>query len=347
MHILNRRTFGQLGFYAFAASSAHAAPSSRRRKVILDTDPGVDDAMALLFLHFAPDVELVGITTASGNGLIATTTHNARYLAETFGITVPVAQGQGPSLDGVVGEAPVYVHGRNALGNVPEPARLNRALDPRPAHRFIIDMLRASPGEITLIAIGRMTNLALALREDPAIASFAKQVIIMGGAFGTNGVLGNVTPAAEANFAGDPRAADEVVGAAWPVTVVGLDVTTRTMMNDAWLARLRDRGGPASKFIWDVTRFYMDFHHRRLGLDAIYVNDSSAVAFFLDPSLFSVRRGAIRVVTEGIAAGESILKPAGRRFPANGWDGRPDQAACIDVDSERLKALYARTLLGH
>jgi inosine-uridine nucleoside N-ribohydrolase len=268
------------------------------------------------------------------------------FLAETFGIDAPVARGAGPSLDGVVGTPPTFVHGQNALGNVPIPATVHRALDPRPAHRFIIDMVRAHPGEISLIAVGRMTNLALALRADPSIAGLVREVVVMGGAFGTGGVLGNVTPAAEANFSGDPRAADEVCGAPWALTVAGLDVTSRTTMDDAYLRGIRDRGGEAGRFIWDVTRFYMNFHKKFLGLNAMYVNDSSAVAYFLDPGLFTTRKGSIRVATQGIAAGESILKPVGRKFPPGAWDGRPVQTICTDVDAAGVKALYARVLAG-
>ena len=312
-------------------------------KVIFDTDPGIDDAMALLFLHAAADVEVVGITTTFGNGAIETTTRNALYLAERFGIDAPVAQGAAGPLVGHAGEPPTFVHGQNGLGDIALPGVIARTADPRPAHRLIIDLVRANPGQVEIVAVGRMTNLALALREDPGIAGLVKQVVIMGGAFGIGGVLGNVTPAAEANIWGDPLAADEVTAASWPLAMVGLDVTQKTRMPTPYLRALANEAGEAGRFIWDISRFYEEFHLKG-GVDSIYVHDSSAVAYLLDPSLFATRRGAIRVVTEGIAFGETIQKPAGTNYPPSVWDGRPEHLICIDVDSEGLRRLYRSSL---
>ncbi|WP_395812917.1 nucleoside hydrolase [Devosia sp.] len=312
-------------------------------KVIFDTDPGVDDAMALLFLHAAAEVELIGITTTFGNGTIETTTRNALYIAERFGIAAPVAQGAGVPLVGDAGDPPHFVHGHNGLGDIELPATLSRQPDPRPAHRLIIDLIRANPGEVEIVAVGRMTNLALALREDPGIAGLVKQVVVMGGAFGIDGVLGNVTPAAEANIWGDPLAADEVTGAAWPLTMVGLDVTQKTRMPTEYLRTIADEAGEAGRFIWDISRFYEDFHQKG-GVDSIFVHDSSAVAYLLDPTLFEIRRGEIRVVSEGLAFGQTIQKPAGTAFPPSDWDGRPVHQICTSVDSDALRRLYQATL---
>ncbi len=314
-------------------------------KVIFDTDPGVDDAMALLFLHRAPEVDIVGITTTFGNGRIATTTWNALYLTERFGIDAPVASGPAAPLAGPVPAPTDFVHGANALGDIPLPERITREADPRPAHRFIIDMVRANPGEITIIAVGRMTNLALALREDPSIAGLVREIVIMGGAFGYHGFHGNVTPVAEANIHGDPLAADEVFGGSWPVTVVGLDVTQRTQMTTDYLQALARDGGEVGQFIWDITRFYVAFHHAA-GVPNMFVHDSSAVAYLLDPTLFTTRRGAIRVVTEGLAIGQTIQKPDDYNFPPGAWDDRPSHAICTDVDSARLLSLYRRTIVA-
>lgn len=312
-------------------------------KVIFDTDPGIDDAMALLFLHAAPEVELVGITTTFGNGTIETTTRNALYLAERFGIDAPVARGAAAPLVGTAGEPPTFVHGGNGLGDIALPQTVARTADSRPAYRMIIDLVRASPGEITVVAVGRMTNLALALREDPEIAGLVKQVVIMGGAFGIGGVLGNVTPAAEANIWGDPLAADEVTGAAWPLVMVGLDVTQKTRMPTPYLRAIANEAGEVGRFIWEISRFYEDFHLQG-GVDSIYVHDSSAVAYLLAPELFETRGGAVRVVTEGIAFGQTIQKPAGTGFPPSAWDGRPEHLVCVDVDSEGLRRLYRSSL---
>lgn len=173
-------------------------------KVIFDTDPGVDDAMALLFLHRHPAIELVGITTVFGNASIETTTRNALFLKGAWNIAAPVAKGIGETLDAGRPHVgwPTGIHGDDGLGNIDVPAQIDLPLDPRPAHRFIIDTVRANPGQVTLIAVGRMTNLARALRDDPEIATLVKAVVIMGGAFD---VPGNITPAAEANIHGDRK----------------------------------------------------------------------------------------------------------------------------------------------
>jgi purine nucleosidase len=314
-------------------------------KVIFDTDPGIDDAMALLFLHHAPEIELVGITTTHGNGTIATTTRNALYLTERFGIDVPVAQGSGTPLVGAAGAPPVFIHGHNGLGDIPLPESIAKKTDPRPAHRFIIDKVRAHGQEVAIVAVGPMTNLALALREDPEIVSFVRQLVIMGGAFGHHGHLGNVTPAAEANILSDPHAADEALRGSWPITMVGLDVTQQTLMTTEYLKALADEGGDAGRFIWEITRLYEAFHHSA-GLSSIYVHDASAVAYLIDPTLFATRCGAIRVVTEGLAVGQTIQKPDGYSFGPGPWDGRPSHKICTGVDSEKLRSLYRRTIVG-
>jgi inosine-uridine nucleoside N-ribohydrolase len=314
-------------------------------KVIFDTDPGVDDAMALLFLHHAPEVDLVGVTTTFGNGTIAQTTFNALYLTERFGMNVPVAEGAGKPLVGAPMDPPDFVHGANALGNVTLPAELATKADPRPAHRFIIDTVRAAPHEISIVAVGRMTNLALALREDPEIAHLVKQVVVMGGAFGVAGVQGNVTPAAEANIIGDPEAADEICAADWPITFVGLDVTQKTHMPPSYLSELRHLGGESGCFIWEVSRFYETFHQAG-GVESIYVHDSSAVAYLLKPELFETRSGAIRVSTEGITRGMTIQKPDLLTYPPGPWDDRPSHKICTSVDAEGLRQLYKATIVN-
>lgn len=325
---------------AFAASS-QVLP----RKVIFDGDPGIDDAMALLFLHYLPQVDLQAITTVFGNASIENTTRNALFLAERFGINAPVARGAARPLVGEAGVPPDFVHGKNGLGDIPLPEVISRAIDPRPAHRLIIEMLHASPGEVTLIAVGRMTNLALALREAPEIAKLAKQVVVMGGAFGFNGALGNVTPAAEANIEGDPTAADEVFGAAWPITLVGLDVTQQIEMSQDYLRALSRDGGEVGRFIWDISRFYEKFY-RSTGERSIFVHDASAVAYFADPTLFKTRSGPVRVVTEGLAFGETIQKPDGKSFDRSEWNNRPSQKICVAVDAERLRRLFRCTILA-
>ncbi|MGI4859631.1 MAG: nucleoside hydrolase [Janthinobacterium lividum] len=316
----------------------------KRHQIIYDTDPGIDDAMALLFLAAHPDVALRGITTVFGNGTIAATTQNALYLAEHFAAGAPVFTGAAGPLQGAPRDPVSWIHGHDAMGDIAARQAPSRQPETRAAHRFIVDAVRAEPGAITLIAVGPLTNLALALREAPDIAGLVKAVYVMGGAFGFHGMSGNVTPCAEANVMCDPHAADLVFGAAWPLTIVGLDVTQRTLMMEADLAELRDAAGAAGRFIWDVTRVYQKFHQHSADLAGIYVHDSSAVACCVAPELYTVRRGPVRVVRDGIAVGQTIQKPLASPVPAPAWDDRPPQDVCVDVDVAGFLALYRRVL---
>jgi inosine-uridine nucleoside N-ribohydrolase len=310
-------------------------------KVIFDTDPGIDDAMALLFLQRHPEIDLVGITTVFGNSSIETTTRNALYLKQLWDIGAPVAKGAGEALVKPRGPDVTIVHGDNGLGNVPVPETVDVPLDPRPAHRFIIDMVRASPGEITLCAVGRMTNLALALREDPEIAGLVKAVVLMGGAVG---VSGNVTPVAEANIIGDPHAADVVTTAPWPLVLVGLDVTRKTVMTRAMLKRLVTEGGAPAQFLSDISQHYIDFYSRHLA-DGMLVHDTCACLYVVAPELFTMQRGAIRVVPDGIAEGQTIQRADGVWYRPGPWDGLPSQSAAVDIDAEAAMALIHDTLV--
>jgi hypothetical protein len=186
-------------------------------KIIFDTDPGIDDAMALLFIEASPALDLLAITTIFGNSDIETTTRNALYLKRRFGLSAPVYKGADKPLTRPRNPSPTFVHGENGLGDVELTGLVPAQPEAKPAHRAIIDIAREHPGEVTLVAVGPLTNLALALKADPEVATLLKAVVIMGGAFGVAGKPGNVTPVAEANIWNDPEAADLVFTAPWPV----------------------------------------------------------------------------------------------------------------------------------
>jgi inosine-uridine nucleoside N-ribohydrolase len=313
-----------------------------RHKVIFDTDPGVDDAMALLFLHHHPEIDLLGITTVFGNASIETTTRNALVLKSLWQIAAPVVKGAGHTLNPKRerGEPPAMVHGDNGLGNVALPTDFSTETDPRPAYRFIIDTVRANPGEVTIVAVGRMTNLALALAEAPEITGLVKGIVIMGGAFDA---MGNVTPVAEANIHGDPEAADVVMTAPWKVVVVGLDVTSKTVMTRSMLEHLAAEGGERAKFLRDVSQHYMAFYSRFVD-NGIMVHDSCACVYVVAPELFTTRSGAIRVACEGVADGQTIQKPDGRHFPPGPWDDKPSQLICTGIDAPAVLALIHKVI---
>lgn len=313
-----------------------------KHKVIFDTDPGVDDAMALLFLHRHPEIDLVGITSVFGNASIETTTRNALFLKRAWGIPAPVARGADRTFVASRPHTgwPTFVHGDDGLGNIGVPSDIGIEPDPRPAHRFIIDTLRANPGEVTIVAVGRMTNLANALKEDPGIAGLVRQVVIMGGAFD---VPGNVTPAAEANIHGDPEAADFIFLAPWKVVVAGLDVTAKTHMTRGFLDAIAARGGDDVKLLQRVSDFYIRFYAHAVE-DGMLVHDSCACVYVVAPELFNLRQGPVRVVCGGIVDGQTIQKPKGMQFGPSDWDGKPSHSVMVGVRPDEVLDLIGRTL---
>ena len=314
------------------------------KQVIFDTDIGIDDAMALLFLHFSAEVELRAIVTGFGNASIENTTRNALYLKNRFSMDAPVYKGAANAIDGRPSKGyPDFVHGVNGLGDV---EIIDPAIDVEPVSgaQGIVDIVSAHPHEISIVAVGRLTNLAMALEIAPELPSLAKEVVVMGGAFGFNGHRGNVSPVAEANIAGDPRAADIVFTSGMPITVVGLDVTQETVLTAKFFDKLKAAAGDAGDLIFDISRCYLDFHKRVTGSFSCPVHDSSAVAFLLDPDIFETREAIVRVVTEGIARGQTIFSLPGAAYESNEWDDKPALGICTGVRPDAVRDLYLRTL---
>ena len=314
------------------------------QKIIFDTDPGIDDAMALLFIEASPALDLVAVTTVFGNADIETTTRNALYLKHRFGLKAPVFKGADKPLIRPRNPSPTFVHGENGLGDVELTGLVPAEPEAKPAYQAIIDLARVNPGEITLVAVGPLTNLALALRADPEVATLLKAVVIMGGAFAVAGKPGNVTPVAEANIWNDPEAADLVFTAPWFVTAVSLDVTTQVVMTPAYMDALEASAGPAGEFLNAISKPYAAFYGGRDGIVGCCVHDAAAVAYVIDPSLFETRRGSIRVITNGIALGQTCQKVEGELFGPSAWDDQPIQAITVGVNEAGLLKLYAETM---
>ncbi|GAB4453973.1 MAG: nucleoside hydrolase [Anaerolineae bacterium] len=307
------------------------------KKIIIDTDPGVDDSMAILFAFKSPELEVVGLTTIFGNVTTAQATENGLRLVEFAGCPqVPVAHGAELPLVVPLDYVADFVHGSDGLGNTNPPPPQGRP-HPKTAAEFIVDTVMSHPGEITLVPVGPLTNLALALALEPRIAQNVAGVVVMGGAVTVNG---NVTPAAEANIIHDPHAADAVFTAGWPLTMVGLDVTMKTVMSDDFLQRIGDSGTKTGRYIYDISRFYRQFHFDTYGMEGIHTHDPSAIAYVIDPGLFTTVRGPVRVLTEGPASGCTMLDRRQSWLGENAWVGQPPVSVCVDVDSERLRALY-------
>lgn len=300
------------------------------RKVIIDTDPGIDDAMAIVYALSDPEIDLLGLTTVFGNVPVKTATRNALALVAHLGMDTPVAEGATTPLEQPAHPHPDFVHGADGFGGVALAEPATRA-DTRDAAQFIIDMLHAHPGEITLIPVGPLTNLAVALDRDPGIASLVGEVLIMGGAVRTRG---NVSELAEANIWQDPHAAERVLAAKWPMRMVGLDVTEKVRCTPAdfdALASARPTGGG---FLKAAVRFYMDFHLDSQGFDGCFMHDPTAVIAAVRPGLFTVEAIALTASCAGASIGAT--QPA--------TDGRQPVAVCLGVEAERVRAHFLHVI---
>lgn len=317
-----------------------------RKKIILDTDPGIDDAMAILFAEAHPEIDLVGLTTVYGNATIENGTRNALYLKDKFNLHCDVAKGAEKPLQRPLVGATIVVHGETGFGDLHASEPKSATLDPRPAYQYIIETVKENPGEITLVAVGPLTNIALALEAAPEIRSLVKEVVVMGGAFGMNDHRGNVTPYAEANIHDDPHAADIVFTADWPVVVLGLDVTEESFFSAAYIDKIKNEGGKVGEFIWDVSRYYLRFYANKLGLEGCHVHDPSAIAYVINPKLFTLREGPIRVITDGPAEGLTLQKFDDRQYQTDDWKTMPSQNVGIAVNDKDLLALYQDSIIN-
>ncbi|MDR5865760.1 nucleoside hydrolase [Halomonas koreensis] len=308
--------------------------------IIFDTDPGVDDAQAIAIALRHPDIELLGMTTTFGNVDADTATHNALLLAELAGHEIPVAQGAAAPMVKPRHPAPAHIHGANGLGDIALPAVQGRA-DPRDAARFIVDTVNARPGEVTLVAVGPLGNLAAALQLEPALIDRVKRVVVMGGSIREGG---NVTPVAEANIFNDPHAARRVLTAGWPLTLVGLDATHRCVLDPARMARIAAGQGRLGEVLADSYAFYRDFYREMLGIDGCCPHDSCALAWLLRPELFTTARGHLTVATEGEAEGQTVFAPENRGYIEPRWSRTPLVDVCLGADGEGVVEWIAETL---
>ncbi len=263
-------------------------------RIILDCDPGHDDALAMILAAGDPRIDLLAVTTCAGNQTIEKVTHNALAVCAIAGIDVPVAAGAHKPLVRPQIVAP-DIHGTSGLDGpvLPEPAR---ALDPRHAVDLIIDIVMVEePGTITLVPTGPLTNIALAMNKEPGIVERVKRVVLMGGSY----TRGNRTPSAEFNIVADPEAAQAVFAASWPVTMVGLDLTHQATADADVVARIGAIDSPLSKFVVDILTFFGSTYRREQGFDAPPVHDLCCVAKLCDPAVFTTTDAFVAVELTG------------------------------------------------
>lgn len=333
---LKSLSFSCLLFLLLISRGVHSQP----QKVIIDCDPGIDDAIALTLAFESPDIKVVGITTVFGNATISQTTRNALRIVELSGKLIPVYRGADKPLQIPAPEPPLDIQGNDGLGNTHQPEPKLKA-ESESASDFLVREINANPGKITLIAIGPLTNLALALKRDPSIASKVKRVVLMGGALNTPG---NVTPVAEANIAADPQAADKVFTAPWHVTMIPLDVTQKVKISEKMLEAIRGRNQRFGAFIFNISQFYLAFYRDKEHVDGgFYAHDVSAVMYLLDPQLFSMQKGPVRVATKGIASGQTIMATIDYEKELPAWKDAPVTSGAVKVDeSAYIRQFMAR-----
>ena len=300
-------------------------------KLIIDTDPGVDDAMAIFFAILHPDIELVGLTAIFGNVTVDIATRNAIALSEIGKTPVPVARGAAAPLSISPNPVSDYVHGAEGFGDIP-PFPINGKAVDQTAAEFIVDQINRHPGEITLCPIGPLTNIALALQLDPSITEKVKNVVIMGGAYPK---AGNVTAYAEANIWNDPHAADLVFAAGWPLTMIGLDVTSQVVCNRNDFESLAKAAPVLGGFLARAADFYIKFYEENVDLSGCYLHDPAAVIACIRPDLFTLENHKIAVK---LADGE-----IGRTFKASD-SNRSETQVGAGIQGDKVKSLFLDTI---
>lgn len=303
-----------------------------RVRMIMDVDTGVDDALALALAVRHPDVTLEAVLTAAGNvGLDLTTRNTLRVLDWLGASDVPVAAGADRPLSGAAVDAGHW-HGADGLGGaqLPDSHRQARA----DGVSYLIERVKAEPGEYTLVCVGPLTNTALALTRWPELATSVREVVLMGGAAH---LPGNVTPVAEFNIYADPAAAAIVFQQPWRVTMVGLDVTNQVTLSRAERDALAQHTSPEAVLVSEVTRHLFDIR----GVDAIALHDPLAVAVAIQPELVTTIERAVRVE----ARGEHTLGQTVVDFRPHAPTAPPTRTrVAMDVDVPRFRALFLGTL---
>nr|WP_237212529.1 nucleoside hydrolase [Ruegeria lacuscaerulensis] len=294
-------------------------------KLIIDTDPGIDDAMAIAYAAAAPEIDLIGLTTVFGNTHVHQSSRNARFLLHKLGLDAPVAEGAAFAT-GETSHAPSeHVHGPEGFGDITDVPQIgsNHSL---PAAEFLVEMARVHKNELVVCAVGPLTNIADAMRLDSDFARNLKRLVIMGGAVFCPG---NITEHAEANIYHDAKAADEVFAAPPDTVLVGLDVTLKTLYETADFEALAIRSPDMGAFLRDISRFYLKFYKEIGGLEGCGLHDSTAVIACTHEPMFDMVETGLQVTVEGPEIGAT--RPVSTR---------PIVRVCRDVDGAGVVNLF-------
>jgi len=273
------------------------------KRIIIDTDPGVDDALTFLLALASPEIQLEALTITQGNVTVEKGTRNALAILEFLNVShIPVAQGTSLPMVGPL-LASDLVHGASGLGdtNLPEPKTKpvsQHAVD------YLIERFLDEPGEISLFAIGPLTNVALAIRKEPRFAKAVKEMVIMGGSIREGG---NITPQAEFNIYTDPYAAHVVFHSGIPITLIPLDVTHKCLLTLEQIQTLGKLDTPISRFIMDSTVIYVNFTESKTGVKGCALHDPLTLATVIAPELLTLEEHYVDVdISSGLSIGSTF-----------------------------------------
>lgn len=314
---------------------AEPNPNGTPRKIILDCDPGHDDAVAMLLAHGNPDIDLLAVTTVVGNQTLEKVTANALAVGTIAGITgIPFAAGCPRPLVRSIETAP-DIHGDSGMDGPAQPESAIE-LDQRHAVDLIIEtIMNHEPGEVTLVPTGALTNIALAARKEPRIVQRVREVVLMGGGYH----VGNWSAVAEFNIKIDPEAAHIVFNESWPVVMVGLDLTHQALATDEVVARIEAVGTGPAKFVRELMDFFRASYKDAQGFDFPPVHDPCAVAYVIDPSVVSTVKVPVDIELQGaLTLGMTV---ADFRAPA---PADCTTSVAVDLDRERFWDLVVDAL---
>jgi purine nucleosidase len=340
-----------LMFSAGATPPAYCQTHEGAKKIIIDTDPGTDDALAMLLAFNSPEVSVQAITVVAGNVTADLGLENALKVTSLANrCDIPVARGAVRPLFQKLNTEEFW-NGRNGLGGAEVPAATCKSVD-RFGPDLIIEMIHRYPHEITLVPIGPLTNIALAVSKDPSVVPLVQGVVLMGGSI----TGGNVNAASEFNIHSDPEAASIVFNAGWPITMVGLDVTEHTLITNADVARLESVSSPESRFAAAVARFQIGTY-QGTGFGGGAVHDALAVGAVIDGSFLKTQEMRVDIETDGkFTRGETVgnrgnaidrVVPRGDRLETVGVDAvQPNVHVAVSVDSARFIQLLVARLGG-
>jgi len=321
----------------------HSIDPAARRRIVVDTDPGVDDAWALLFLAARADVEIVAVGASHGNVPTDVSAANALRILDVAGLDeVPVASGPPGPLQQPLATAE-FVHGLDGLGEAAGPPS-PREPSSESAAEQLVRLARLNPGELTLLALAPLTNLALALRMEPGLPRLLKNVVWMGGRFR---VPGNVTAWADANAGHDPEAAEEVVRAGFDLVMVPMDITAQAWADDDWFQEMAAADTPATRFATAISGTYRQVYTAAFGRGGCELHDPMAAAIMLDPTLATYTEKQVVVDLAGHGRGATLVDE--RPFTADFGgihDGRPTVRIATTVDAKRAMEEVRQALLA-